>query len=68
MEDDTMTAEESLTKLREGNKKYLTALKSDGDISPQLIREAFAEHPELQTMETVGAVYDVETGKVDWLS
>ena len=33
-----------------------------------LIQEAFADHPELQTMKTVGAVYDVETGKVDWLS
>ena len=33
-----------------------------------LIQEAFADHPELQTMNTVGAVYDVDTGKVDWLS
>ena len=33
-----------------------------------LIQEAFADHPELQTMKTVGAVYDVETGRVDWLS
>lgn len=188
MEDGAMTAEESLLKLQEGNGKYLTALKNDGDISPKLrhetalhgqhpyavviacsdsreipeaifsagigelfvirvagnvidshqlgsveyaaahlgcpltvvlghtscgavgaaiagseegyiksitdeihlaigsekderkaselnvrrnvhlIQEAFAEHAELQTMKTVGAVYDVETGKVDWLS
>ena len=34
----------------------------------QLIQEAFAEHPELKNMKTVGAVYDVETGAIDWLS
>lgn len=34
----------------------------------RLIQEAFKEHPELQEMMTVGAVYDVETGEADWLS
>ena len=34
----------------------------------QLIQEAFAEHPELKNMKTVGVVYDVETGAIDWLS
>ncbi len=33
----------------------------------RLIQEAFAGHPELGQMETVGAVYDIETGRVDWL-
>ncbi len=32
-----------------------------------LIREAFAEHPEISEMKTVGALYDVETGNVKWL-
>lgn len=36
--------------------------------SVSLIQKAFAEHPELQGMKTVGAVYDVETGEVAWLS
>ena len=33
-----------------------------------LIESAFEEHAELQEMKTVGAVYDVETGMVEWLS
>lgn len=32
-----------------------------------LIQEAFHEHPELSSMKVIGAVYDIETGKVDWL-
>lgn len=33
----------------------------------RLIQHAFEEHEELKGMKTVGAVYDVETGRVDWL-
>ncbi len=32
-----------------------------------LIQTAFREHPELSEMKTVGAVYDIETGNVEWL-
>lgn len=33
----------------------------------KLIREAFSEHPELKDMKTVGGLYDIKTGRVDWL-
>ena len=32
-----------------------------------MIEEAFAGHSELSEMKTVGAVYDIETGEVEWL-
>ena len=34
-----------------------------------VIRRAFHEHPELESdeLDIIGAVYDVETGKVEWL-
>ncbi len=33
------------------------------------IRQAFAEHPEIESgeLDIVGAVYNIETGKVDWI-
>ena len=33
------------------------------------IRQAFKEHPEIASdeLEIVGAVYNVDTGKVDWI-
>ena len=35
-----------------------------------VIRQAFREHPEIQSdgLDIVGAVYNVDTGKVDWLN
>lgn len=35
----------------------------------EVIRQAFHEHPEIPSdeLDIVGAVYDVETGKVEWL-
>lgn len=35
--------------------------------SVRQIREAFAEHPELSAMAVEGAVYDIESGTVDFL-
>ena len=32
-----------------------------------IIQKAFAGHKELSGMKTVGAVYDIESGRVDWL-
>ena len=32
-----------------------------------LIQKAFQEHSELSSMKVIGAVYDIETGKVEWL-
>ncbi len=33
------------------------------------IRQAFSEHPEIQSdeLDIIGAVYNVDSGKVDWL-
>lgn len=33
----------------------------------QRIREEFAEHPEIKGITVQGAVYDIETGTVEWL-
>lgn len=33
-----------------------------------LIKDAFGEHPELSRMTTIGALYDIETGEVEWLT
>ena len=35
-----------------------------------VIRQAFREHPEIQSdeLDIIGAVYNVDSGKVDWLS
>ena len=35
--------------------------------SVKVVREAFADHPELGEMKAIGAVYDIETGDVEWL-
>ncbi|MDY6362376.1 MAG: hypothetical protein SPL23_14615 [Lachnospiraceae bacterium] len=32
-----------------------------------LTQGTFQEHPELSSMKVIGAVYDIETGKVEWL-
>ena len=32
-----------------------------------LIQAAFAEHPEISGMKTVGTLYDIGTGEVEWL-
>jgi carbonic anhydrase len=36
----------------------------------QVIRQAFREHPEIQSdeLDVFGAVYNVDSGKVDWLT
>ena len=36
----------------------------------QVIRQAFREHPEIQSdeLDVIGAVYNVDSGKVDWLT
>jgi carbonic anhydrase len=31
------------------------------------IRRAFSDHPEIRNVEIIGAVYDIETGAVEWL-
>ena len=31
------------------------------------IRDAFAEHPEIEDIDIRGALYDIETGTVEWL-
>ncbi len=45
-----------------------TALNVQHGVS--VIRQAFLDHPEIQSdeLDVVGAVYNVDTGKVDWLA
>lgn len=40
---ENLSADEALERLRQGNARYLTAVHAEGDVSPELRKETFAE-------------------------
>lgn len=49
-----------------GEKDDREASRLNAEHSAELIREAFAEHSSLKNMTVVSAVYDIETGEIQW--
>ena len=51
--------------MNDENKKVLERLKHGVNI----IRKAFHDHPDIEDggLDVLGAVYDLETGKVEWI-
>lgn len=49
----------------EKDERKASALNVERNV--RMIRDTYAEHPELGRMMTAGGVYEIETGKVEWL-
>ena len=47
-----------------------TLWRTFGKHSVKEIEQAFADHPEIESgeLDVIGAVYDIETGRVEWLN
>jgi len=47
-----------IEKLKKGNELYLESRQNAGDVSPEIPSDE---------LDIIGAVYNVDTGRVDWL-